>query len=172
LKARPVQGSRAPFVFGIQIHIFLFKIVKTDRLVSLGSNVQNIQSILVLYINIRFIFDQTFNNFNISSEWCIMQSCKFIFSCLFINPLIHFLFWEFLFCPLYDKIKHLGFVFESSHVNQCEAITVQNFIYFDSNWQIVCWDYSDFNVLKVVLSLRFLKYLIEILVQFTCVFFN
>ena len=74
-----VKGCRATLVFRAEMHAFLLKEVKTDRLVTLRGNVHHIETILIDECTVCTIVQKSLTNFNVSPERCIVNCSEFIF---------------------------------------------------------------------------------------------
>jgi hypothetical protein len=88
-----MKWCRSSIVFANKVHTSYLEEVQTDRLVSLGSDVQNIQTICVLLVHVSTIIYQRFTVMDFPSVRSIVKSRKLIFTRFGINPISKLVFW-------------------------------------------------------------------------------
>lgn len=83
------------------MHAFLLKEVEADRLVALGCDVHDVETVLVLQVHICAIVEQFLAHYDVSSEGSVMDGSKLVFLGLLVDPPCYILLLHLLRCSLH-----------------------------------------------------------------------
>ena len=94
-----MERSRASIVSAGETQSFALEVVKTDRFISLSSNMHNIETISILGIDVSAVAHKQLANVDVASETSEMDGREFIDRSLLVYPLRHFLRAQLFFGP-------------------------------------------------------------------------